>query len=185
MIGRHQFRIGHEGGEQILDYVFGVPVFRRMYEEARRLYPAAREKMLFNEALKRMIDRLVGDLIESTARRVREAGVQSLAEVRGWPQRLAGFSEEVNRERQGAKDFLYKHVYYSEALQPEKTQAEVVTKEVFEYFVAHPQELPRSYREQSEREPPHRVVCDYVAGMTDPFILAQHERLCAAVKQNR
>jgi dGTPase len=71
------------------EIVEGVPVFRRMYEEARRLYPAAREKMLFNEALKRMIDRLVGDLIESTARRVREAGVQSLAEVRAWPQRLA------------------------------------------------------------------------------------------------
>ncbi|MGZ4836722.1 MAG: hypothetical protein ACXVZZ_13850 [Terriglobales bacterium] len=50
--------------------------------------------------------------------------------------------------------------------------------DLFQHWTAHPEALPTSYREQSEREPVHRVVCDYIAGMTDSFILQKHAELC-------
>jgi dGTPase len=162
---------------KVEDIRAGVPVFDRLYAEAEARYPDAREKLKFNEALKRMLDRMVSDLISNTCRRITEAGVKSLADVRACPQRLAGFSEEVDREREQGKAFLYQNLYYSQKLQPEKSQAERVVTELFEYWTKHPEALPASYREQVEREPVHRVVCDYIAGMTDSFILRQHESL--------
>jgi dGTPase len=158
----------------------GVPVFDRLYAEAEARYPDAREKLKFNEALKRMLDCMVSDLIGNTCRRINQAGVKSLADVRDCPYRLAAFSEEVDREREQGKAFLYQNLYYSEALQPEKSQAERVVRELFEYWTASPEALPASYREQSEREPVHRVVCDYIAGMTDSYIMRKHQEVCGA-----
>jgi dGTPase len=158
----------------------GVPVFDRLYAEAEARYPEAREKLKFNEALKRMLDRMVSDLIANTCRRIAEAEVKSLADVRACPHRLAAFSEEVDREREQGKHFLYEKLYYSEALQPEKAHAERVVSELFEYWTSQPEALPPSYREQAERVPVHRVVCDYIAGMTDSFILGKHQEVCGA-----
>jgi dGTPase len=165
---------------KVEDIRAGVPVFDRLYADAEARYPEAREKLKFNEALKRMLDRMVSDLINNTCRRINEAGVKSLAEVRACPHRLAAFSEEVDREREQGKGFLYKNLYYSEALQPEKAQAERVVSGLFEYWTANPEALPASYREQAEREPVHRVVCDYIAGMTDSYILRKHQEMCGA-----
>jgi dGTPase len=156
----------------------GVPAFERLYAEAEARYPEAREKLKFNEALKRLLDHMVTDLITTTCRRIGEAGVKSLPDVRAWPGRLTAFSDQVEEERRRTKSFLYEKLYYSEALQPEKLHAEKVVSELFDYWTAHPEALPQSYREQAEREPLHRVVCDYIAGMTDSFILRNHQELC-------
>jgi dGTPase len=156
----------------------GVPVFNRLYEQAEARYPEVREKLKFNEALKAMLNRMVSDLISTSGRRISEAGIQSLADVRACPTRLASFSDEVNGERGQAKSFLYEKLYLSADLQPEKSHAERVVTDLFEYWMSHPEALPPSYREQTEREPVHRVVCDYIAGMTDSFILARHEQVC-------
>ena len=170
---------GYEAHILTLEHIrAGLPLFNRFYEEAEARYPEAREKMKFNEALKHLLDAFVTDLIENTASKIAGAGVQSLADVRARSERLVGFSHEVNIARNQAKVFLYTQLYLSEALRPEKTHAEQVVTELFDFWNAHPEELPASYREQAEREPVHRVVCDYIAGMTDHFILRQHEELC-------
>ena len=67
-------------------------------------------------------------------------------------------------------------------MQPEKSHAERVVADLFEYWTSHPEELPTSYREQINREPAYRVVCDYIAGMTDSFILRKHEELLRPAK---
>ena len=100
--------------------------------------------------------------------------------MRACPTRLASFSDEVNSERGQAKSFLYEKLYLSADLQPEKSHAERVVTDLFEHWTSHPEALPPSYREQTAREPVHRVVCDYLAGMTDSFILRKHEELCGS-----
>ncbi len=156
----------------------GVPVFDGLLREAEKKFPQAREKLQFNEALKGMLDRMVTDLIETTAAMVRAAGVKSAEDVRAFPKRLASFSEAVDRERRETKDCLYRELYYAEALQPEKVRAEQVVTELFEHWISHPEALPPKYRQSARHSPLHRVICDYLAGMTDPFILRQHRRFC-------
>jgi len=144
------------------------------------MYPTALSKLKFNEALKRMINRFVGDLITNTQGRVKQARVQTLEDVRGYPQRLADFSPAVDAERQEAKDFLYENLYFSSALADEKDDAERVVGELFGFWMEHPQALPHNYqaRVKEEDESLSRVICDYIAGMTDNFILEQYEKHC-------
>jgi dGTPase len=152
-----------------------LPVFAAFYNEAERQYPAAPEKLKFNEALKRLLDRMVSDLIDTTQRRVSGADVWSLEDVRQYPERLAAFGPLVDAERAQTKRFLYENLYYSDALRPEKAQGEEVIGDLFAYWMGRPEALPASYQEQAQREPLYRVVCDYIAGMTDSFIVQQHQ----------
>ena len=156
----------------------GVPVFEHFFREAEQIYPEAPDKLKFNQALKGMLNRLVTDLIENTHSRIGDAGVRSLEAVRRHPQRLAAFSPEVDEQRRRAKQFLYENMYYSRELEPEKVDAERVVSELFEYWMRTPSALPGNYREKAGTEPLQRVVCDYVAGMTDPYILQQYEKFC-------
>jgi dGTPase len=158
----------------------GVPVFARFYREAEQAYPNAIEKLKFNEALKRILDRMVGDLIRNLQNQIKAAGVCNLEDVRACPRRLAIFSSEVEEERRGAKEFLYQNLYFSTALNPEKDDAERVIRQLFEFWMAKPDSLPRTYREKADQEPLPRVVCDYIAGMTDNFIYDQYEKYCEA-----
>ena len=159
-----------------------VPVFERYYVEAEAKYPKAPDKLKFNEALKRVLNRFVTDLIENTRRGVQQAGIGSLDELRHYPERLASFSSEVEEERHQAKSFLYEALYNCKSLEPEKRQAEKVVGEVFDYLVAHPEALPPSYRERCESEKVVRVVCDYIAGMTDHYVQDLRKKLMAGKK---
>jgi dGTPase len=155
----------------------GVRVFDRFYGEVEQQYPRALEKLKFNEALKRLFNLLVTDLIENTAGRVSGAGIETLEDVRRHPARFAAFSAEVEGERAECKQFLYRQLYFSAALAPEKQDAERIIGELFEYWMRCPQKLPPAYREKLSREALPRVVCDYIAGMTDTYILAQHAHM--------
>jgi dGTPase len=170
---------GYEAHLLSLDQILaGLPMFERFYCEAERVYPAALEKLKFNEALKCLLDRMVTDLICNTRRRVKAAGINSLADVRTCPERLAGFSSELDAERRSIKDFLYKNLYYSPALASEKVAAEKVIRELFQYWMENPSALPASYQEKAEGESLLRVVCDYIAGMTDTYIQEQYQKFC-------
>lgn len=159
-----------------------VPVFERFYVDAETKYPNAPDKLKFNEALKRMLNRFVTDLIENTQRRVKSAGVDSLDELRRYPERLASFSSDVESERRATKSFLAESLYNIKQLDPEKRQAEKVITDVFNHFTAHPDALPRLYQERSGSENLARVVCDYVAGMTDHYIEDLLKKLIAGKK---
>jgi dGTPase len=154
-----------------------VRIFERFYRDADALHPQASEKLKFNEALKRMLDLMVTDLIETTRVNVERAFANTLDDVRAYPSRLAAFSPEVEDMRREAKSFLYDNLYYSSPLRPEKLDADRVITGLFQFWMTNPDTLPPSYQEQSKQAPLHRVICDYIAGMTDNYVLEQYKRL--------
>ena len=162
--------------EQVRD---SVPLFADLSAEVDRLYPDAPDKLKFNEALKRVLDHLVSDLIAHSRERIAEAAFDSVQAVRLLPQRLLSFSPATEQARRELKDFLYHSVYYSPVIKADKEQGEQVISELFDYFLQLPGELPTSYQEQAEQTPLHRVVCDYIAGMTDNYVRQQHRRFCS------
>jgi dGTPase len=161
--------------EQIAD---NVDLFARHYSQAKKQYPNVTEKLVFNEALKSIFDGLVGDLITNTAQNVKTADAHSVEDVRRHIRRLAAFSPLVEEQRRQLKDFLHENLYYSPALAAEKEDAERITGELFAHWMEEPDDLPRNYREKAAQEPLPRVICDYIAGMTDPFIYQQYEKYC-------
>jgi len=156
----------------------GIPAFQRFYCEVEQIYAEAPDKLKFNEALKRVLNRFVDDLITNTRTRLHQAGIQTLDDVRGYPERLAAFSPAVESERKQSKDFLYENLYYSPDLAGEKDDAERIVGELFIFWMLHPEALPHNYQEKAKEESLPRVVCDYIAGMTDNFIFEQYEKHC-------
>lgn len=155
-----------------------VGLFARLVEEVDAAYGPLRPKLRFNETLKRLLDALVTDLIEQVGEKM--AGLDSVEAVRRHPQRLAGFSPAIEDERQQLKAFLYRNLYHHPQLLDENRQAEAMVTAVFEHFLAHPEALPPGYRAQAERAPAARVICDYLAGMTDSYIRHLHQRMISA-----
>jgi dGTPase len=132
----------------------------------------------FNEALKRVLDHLATDLIESTRRAAVASGVQTVEDVRRCSTRLARFSPEARAQNDELKTFLFRRVYSHPAIAEERERSVGAIDALFRFFVEHPGRMPAYYAEQAQREPGHRVVCDYIAGMTDHFLLRQgHEFL--------
>jgi dGTPase len=160
----------------------GIPAFERCYHEIEQIYPDAPDKLKFNEALKHILNRFVGDLITNTRTRLQQAKIQTLDDVRSHPERLAAFSPAVESERKQSKNFLYEKLYYSPSLAGEKEDAERVVGELFTFWMDHPEALPHNYRDKVEKKEDSlpRVICDYIAGMTDNFIFEQYEKHCAA-----
>ncbi len=156
----------------------GVPIFEQFLREVEQIYPTASAKLKFNETLKRVLNRFVDDLIRNTRKRVDESNIRTLDDIRLHGERLAAFSPAVDPDRKQTKDFLYENLYFSPSLADEKDDAERVIRDLFAFWMAHPESLPHSYQEKAKAESLPRIICDYIAGMTDHFIFEQYEKYC-------
>jgi dGTPase len=154
----------------------GVPLFDRLYRPCERKHPTALEKLKFNEALKRVMDTLVTDLIETTRARLRKLKVRSVVRVRTHASRLVGLGPRLAAENNGLKRFLYQNLYSHRDISAERKRIVRSVEGLFDYFLRHPRRLPGSYFAKTQQEPPHRVVCDYIAGMTDNYLLEQYRK---------
>jgi dGTPase len=154
-----------------------VPLFARFYEEVERSHPQSIEKLKFNEVAKRVLDHLATGLIENTQSVVAASGVQSVEDVRHAPRRLAGFSPPITAENAALKKFLLARLYNNPAIVGDRERSVEALAQLFDFYVVHPEAMPKAYAELAQREPKYRVVCDYIAGMTDHFLLRQHAEL--------
>ncbi len=159
-----------------------VGILRRSYYAVQRAHPAAEEKYIFHDALQAMQKTLIVDLIQTTAENVARAGAESLADIRSLPQRMAVFSEQAESERLEEKRYLYDTLYTCPALEREHSKAEEVVTELFDFWINEPEELPDAYVAEIESEGLARVVADYIAGMTDNFILLQYAEVRRRVR---
>jgi dGTPase len=151
-----------------------IPFFGQIYVAVEREHPAARENLKFNEALKRVLNFLVTDLISSTQNHVQAAKVQSVEDVRRAPERLAGFSEKASKLTVDLKKFLFAHVYSHPAITEDRDRSVACLEQLFNYYDSTPGSMPEAYEETTSASPRSVVVCDYIAGMTDHFLLRQH-----------
>ncbi len=160
-----------------------VEILGRCYRQVEKQHSGVDEKFLFNEALQLMQNTLTDDLIETTARNSLAIGAGSLADVRRHPTRLALFSPQVEAERLQEKRYLYDTLYTCEPLETEHEKAEEVVTALFDHWINDPEELPVSHFEEVENEGLARVVADYIAGMTDSFILLQYAQIKRALRR--
>jgi dGTPase len=151
-----------------------VPFFGATYDRVDTAHHAAREKLKFNEALKRVLDFLATSLIETTEQRVRASGVSSAQDVRRAGKRLAGFGEDAAAHNAALKRFLFANIYNHPAITEDRDRSVNCLEELFDYYLATPGSMPASYDELAQVEARHIIVCDYIAGMTDQFLLRQH-----------
>jgi len=154
-----------------------VEAFSEIHETTQTQFPGASEREKFQESLRQLIDLLVSGLMDGTLGSVRQAGVESVEDIRQYPKRLASFTVEAGQASRQLKQFLYRQVYSTRPLAEERARAAAQIASLFQFFFESPQKLPESYRNQAAQEPLHRVICDYIAGMTDGYFLRVLEQM--------
>jgi dGTPase len=168
---------GLDSGIVALDQVReAVPLFRGFHNAALGSYPHAAHKVVVYEALRRMLNIFVTDLIEEMRARVHALGATTLDEIRRAPERLATLSAGMEAARVATKDFLYASLYNSPGQEQVHAQAEKVVAELFDFLMAEPGLMPEDHQAQIPSEGLARTVADYIAGMTDSYIVQLWER---------
>jgi dGTPase len=180
----HDVEDGVRAGLITEGQLLGVPLFSTYHAEVLSRYPGLAGRRLVYEILRRMINHLTTDLIDSSRARLQESGVGSMAEVRAYAGPLIGFSEATRESNQALKEFLRESLYKHYKVRRMTAKARRVMRELFDAFFSDPALMPDEHKEtgrrlESQQGPAGRAraVADYVAGMTDRYAILEHSRL--------
>jgi dGTPase len=154
-----------------------VTIWRQSHESVSARYPDVREPELHKLIIGAMIDAQVRDVVMTSAEAIANAGVQSADEVRRHASALICYSDARHAANQELRRFLYKNVYYHPRVAEENRRACEMLRNVFEAYVRQPELLGDAATRRIESEGLHRTICDYIAGMTDRYLLEEHGRL--------
>jgi dGTPase len=180
----HDLDDGLRAGLITIDELKQVAVFRRQYDAVIQIHRDLSTRRLIHEIVRRMIDYVVTDLIETTAAALRAAAPADVDAVRASATPLVGFSEAVAAEHRELKTYLRDHVYRHYRVLRMTNKARTVICSMFDTFLARPELLPTEHHHtaqqlqaQSGEQGRARAVADYIAGMTDRYAITEHERL--------
>jgi dGTPase len=152
-------------------------VWRSSQESVVVRYPDVREPELHKIIIRDLIDVQVRDVVATSAAAVARASIRSADEARRQPAPLVSYSDQLSRANRELRRFLYKNVYYHPRVAEVNRRACEMLRSVFEAYVVAPDLLGDAAAKRIESEGLHRTICDYIAGMTDRYLLEEHERL--------
>ena len=180
----HDVDDGLRSGLITIEQLRQVEIFEHQFQQVAEKYPLLNPKRQSNEVIRRIINQLIQDLLQTTRANLSENNISSAAEVKAMQTTLAAFSPDTKRQNAALKSFLHKNLYQHERVQEMSASAQTVITELFETFFNQPDQLPEKHlrRAQLMREKEGdfglaRVVADYIAGMTDRYALSQHQQL--------
>ena len=128
-----------------------------------------------------MIRQLIGmeidDVLSQTDKLLKEKAIRSVEEVQRLPFNIVGFSEDMRRRNRVLKDFLFSNLYRHYRVQRMSFKADKILSELFSTYMQEPSTLPKHVQERMQKKVSERVVCDYMAGMTDRFAIDEHQKL--------
>ena len=176
----HDIDDGLRAGLFLVSDLTEVPLVGPVFGLVAAQYPGIEEPRLIHEAIRRLIDLMVGDLIVETRSRIAASTFDSAEAVRGLGSPVVAFSAEMRRNDRAFKDFLLERMYRHYRVNRMSSKARRVVHDLFALYLAEPQCLPSEWRELAagpDGQQTARVAADYLAGMTDRFALDEHHRL--------
>jgi dGTPase len=180
----HDVDDGIRAGLITLEEAAQVPLVQRQYQQVMRLYPDLQGRRRVHETVRRMVNEVVIDVIESSLTRIRAAQPRDIDAVRSLGEPLMGMSEGMRAEHLQLKQFLRDEVYRHQRVLRMTTKAKRVLSALFAAFMEEIKLMPAEHRDQAQRAEQRdglagraRTVADYVAGMTDRYAILEYRRL--------
>jgi len=176
----HDVDDGLQAGLFAIEDLADIPLIGPSIDGVRRDHPNIDVRMLRLEAVRRMIGEMVDDVIGETRRRVIEGGVGSSEDVRTLGRPLVAFSPDMAEDLARLRAFLHQRMYRHYRVNRTRSQARRILREMFDLFIAEPDVLSGEWAEQVRTRDAGggaRLICDYIAGMTDRFAIEEHRRL--------
>jgi dGTPase len=177
----HDIDDGLRAGLLDIDELVQLPLVARLWAAIGKRHPGLTIEKRQRALVRDMIGHMAGDVLAETGRRVAEAGVQTVDDVRAAGRSLAGFSAALTSEERALKRFLYDRLYGLPELQPIRKEAERVVADLAGAYRANPGLLPDHWQGATDGTALLRTIGDFVAGMTDRFAIARHEELIGPV----
>ena len=178
----HDVDDGFRAGLLSLDQLREQELFAAGYDDVHRRYPDLEDRRLIYEIIRRMIGTVVSDLIATTQANIDAAQPQTIDDIRTAEKPMVEFSAAIYEQHVALKRFLNRHLYSHEKKLEMTHQAHKIVRELFELYAADMNMMPAEFADRAAGEDAAgraRVVADYVAGMTDRYAIAEHERLIA------
>ena len=157
-----------------------VPLAGAVFEEVRARYPGLETTRLIHESVRRLIDRMVSDLLEETRRRIEEARPRSVDDIRRHGGPVVAISSAMRDKERALKRFLFERMYRHPRVLRAVGGARQVVRGLFDAYLADPGRLPAEWRSgagAAGSRQTARLVADYIAGMTDRYAFEAHHRL--------
>ncbi|MDE2167121.1 MAG: deoxyguanosinetriphosphate triphosphohydrolase [Alphaproteobacteria bacterium] len=176
----HDIDDGFRAGLFTLDDLRDVPLIGDALAEVRKSNRPIEDSRAIHEAVRRLIDRMVTDVVAETKRRIARSGVASADAVRSSHAPVVAFSDAMREQEKGLRAFLFERMYRHYRVNRMSSKARRVVADLFRIFNREPDLLPSEWREQAlkvDAKGRARVIADYIAGMTDRFALDEHRRL--------
>ena len=159
-----------------VEAIRSVALFREAHDDAlARGYQD--ERIARHHVVRWIIELCVNDLIRTTGAALERTGVKSVEDVRRAGGRLAGYSPQTAERVRELKEFLFHNMYRHWRVVRMGDKAGRILRDLFASYVAEPRQLPPHFQQQIARDGVERVVCDYIAGMTDRFAVDEHQKL--------
>jgi dGTPase len=152
-------------------------VWLRSHRAVLARYGGGRDPELHKLIIRDIIDNEVHDLVATSARSIASSGVQSGDDVRRQPAPLIRYSDELAEANRALRKFLYQNVYYHPRVSEVNRRACEMLRRVFQAYLVDPERLGDGATKRIEKEGLHRTVCDYVAGMTDRYLMEEYGRI--------
>ncbi len=178
----HDIDDGLRSGILVLDELLEVPIVARHWAAICERHPGLGLDRRQRALVRDMIGTMVGDVLDEAKRRVTEAGVASIGDVRAAGRALVGFSPAIEAEERELKRFLYARLYNSAALTPIRIEAQRIVADLAAAYRASAAPLPPGWQRGTSETARLRGVGDFIAGMTDRFAIARHEELVGPVR---
>ncbi len=160
--------------------VSAVPLVGAAFADVRRRYPGISEDRLIHEAVRDMIGLMVTDVLGESRRLLAEAAPKSADDIRGLDHAVISFSDSFRAQEAPLRAFLFENMYRHYKVNRMMGQARRIVRELFDLFINDPALLPTDQRvrcDGARTDVTARIVCDYIAGMTDVFAINEHQKL--------
>lgn len=176
----HDIQDGLRAGLFEISDLMDVPLAGEVFQQVMKQYPDIETDRVISEAVRRLIGVWVKDLVSEFTRRAAAARPQSVEEVRALSKPLAAFSEDIAERQKPLRKFLFERMYRHHRVNRMMSQARRIVRELFALFMAEPETLPPPWgnrAKDADMTKRARLVCDYIAGMTDTYAIDEHRRL--------
>jgi len=178
----HDIDDGLRAGLFTLDDLRGLPLVGEALRAVEAEWSDLHRRRLVHEVVRRVLDRMIGDVLDETRRRVAALPEPTAAAVRAAREPVAAFSDDLRAEEGALRRFLFERMYRHYRVNRETSKARRVVRELFALFMDEPNCLPDEWQRTGVAAAPHdraRLVADYIAGMTDRYAVIEHRRLFA------
>jgi len=158
-----------------IEQIYEIKYFKNIINNIRNKYKNIEKSMIVSLIVRNSINLMIENIAKTTMEKIKKNQIRSIGDINSFTGFLAGMSEEMLENSIEIRNFLYNNVYNHKTLEDKRKKSEIILRELFDYYQSNFSSLPIDWRNKEKLHSKERILCDYIAGMTDRYAYIQHK----------